>query len=150
MKLSKHFSLEELCKSQTATRLGIDNLAKDENVITNLKKICENILEPIRENYGIPFSPNSAYRSPKLNNAVGSSHKSQHLKGQAVDIEIPSIDNYQLAQWIRNNLDFDQLILEFYNGESSSGWVHVSLCDDNRKQILKAYKNSISVNSSLN
>ena len=116
MKLSKHFSLEELCKSQTATRLGIDNLAKDENVITNLKIICENILEPIRENYGIPFSPNSAYRSPKLNNAVGSSHKSQHLKGQAVDIEIPSIDNYELAQWIRNNLDFDQLILEFYNG----------------------------------
>ena len=136
MKLSKHFSLEELCKSQTATRLGIDNLAKDENVITNLKIICENILEPIRENYGIPFSPNSAYRSPKLNNAVGSSHKSQHLKGQAVDIEIPSIDNYQLAQWIRNNLDFDQLILEFYNGEPSSGWVHVSFAEENRKQLL--------------
>ncbi len=136
MKLSKHFSLEELCKSQTATRLGINNLAKDKNVITNLKKICENILEPIRENYGIPFSPNSAYRSPKLNNAVGSSHKSQHLKGQAVDIEIPSIDNYQLAQWIRNNLDFDQLILEFYNGEPSSGWVHVSFAEENRKQLL--------------
>ena len=136
MKLSKHFSLEELCKSQTATRLGIDNLAKDENVITNLKIICENILEPIRENYGIPFSPNSAYRSPKLNNAVGSSHKSQHLKGQAVDIEIPSIDNYELAQWIRNNLDFDQLILEFFNGEPSSGWVHVSFAEENRKQLL--------------
>ena len=136
MKLSKHFSLEELCKSQTATRLGIDNLAKDENVITNLKTICDNILEPIRENYGIPFSPNSAYRSPKLNNAVGSSHKSQHLKGQAVDIEIPSIDNYELAQWIRNNLDFDQLILEFYNGEPSSGWVHVSFAEENRKQLL--------------
>ena len=136
MKLSKHFSLEELCKSQTATRLGIDNLAKDENVITNLKIICKNILEPIRENYGIPFSPNSAYRSPKLNNAVGSSHKSQHLKGQAVDIEIPSIDNYELAQWIRNNLDFDQLILEFYNGEPSSGWVHVSFAEENRKQLL--------------
>lgn len=136
MKLSKHFSLEELCKSQTATRLGIDNLAKDENIITNLKTICENILEPIRENYGIPFSPNSAYRSPKLNNAVGSSHKSQHLKGQAVDIEIPSIDNYELAQWIRNNLDFDQLILEFYNGEPSSGWVHVSFAEENRKQLL--------------
>ena len=136
MKLSKHFSLEELCKSQTATRLGIDNLAKDENVITNLKIICENILEPIRENYGIPFSPNSAYRSPKLNNAVGSSHKSQHVKGQAVDIEIPSIDNYELAQWIRNNLDFDQLILEFYNGEPSSGWVHVSFAEENRKQLL--------------
>ena len=136
MKLSKHFSLEELCKSQTATRLGIDNLAKDENVITNLKIICENILEPIRENYGIPFSPNSAYRSPKLNNAVGSSHKSQHLKGQAVDIEIPSIDNYELAQWIRNNLDFDQLILEFYNGGPSSGWVHVSFAEENRKQLL--------------
>ena len=93
-------------------------------------------MEPIRENYGIPFSPNSAYRSPKLNNAVGSSHKSQHLKGQAVDIEIPSIDNYQLAQWIRNNLDFDQLILEFYNGEPSSGWVHVSFAEENRKQLL--------------
>ena len=136
MKLSKHFSLEELCKSQTAIRLGIDNLAKDENIITNLRTICEYILEPIRENYGIPFSPNSAYRSPKLNNAVGSSHKSQHLKGQAVDIEIPSIDNYQLAQWIRNNLDFDQLILEFYNGEPSSGWVHVSFAEENRKQLL--------------
>tara|TARA_R100001015_G_C4562313_1_gene121937 strand:+ start:303 stop:752 length:450 start_codon:yes stop_codon:yes gene_type:complete len=136
MKLSKHFSLQELCKSQTAVRLGIDNLAKDENVITNLKTICENILEPIRENYGIPFSPNSAYRSPKLNNAVGSSQKSQHLKGQAVDIEIPSIDNYELAQWIRNNLKFDQLILEFYNGEPSSGWVHVSFADENRNQLL--------------
>ena len=136
MKLSKHFSLEELCKSQTAIRLGIDNLAKDENIITNLRTICENILEPIRENYGIPFSPNSGYRSPKLNNAVGSSHKSQHLKGQAVDVEIPSIDNYELAEWIRNNLDFDQLILEFYNGEPSSGWVHVSFAEENRKQLL--------------
>ena len=136
MKLTKHFSLEELCKSQTAIRLGIDNLAKDENVIINLKTICENILEPIRENYGIPFSPNSGYRSPKLNNAVGSSHKSQHLKGQAVDIEIPSIDNYDLAQWIRNNLNFDQLILEFYNGQPSSGWVHVSFAEENRKQLL--------------
>ena len=136
MNLSKHFSLNELCKSQTAIRLGIDNLAKDENVITNLKTICKNILEPIRENYGLPFTPNSGYRSAKLNNAVGSSPKSQHLKGQAVDIELPSIDNYELAQWIRNNLDYDQLILEFYNGEPTSGWVHVSLCDDNRKQIL--------------
>lgn len=136
MKLSNHFSLEELCKSQTATRLGIDNLAKDENVITNLKTICENILEPVRENYGIPFSPNSGYRSNKLNNAVGSSSKSQHLKGQAVDIEIPTIDNYELANWIRNNLDFDQLILEFYNGEPSSGWVHVSFSEENRKQLL--------------
>ena len=103
---------------------------------TGLKTICENILEPIRENYGIPFSPNSGYRSPKLNNALGSSHKSQHLKGQAVDIEIPSIDNYELAQWIRNNLNFDQLILEFYNGEPSSGWVHISFAEENRKQLL--------------
>ena len=111
MNLSKHFTLAELCKSQTAVRLGIDNLAKDENVITNLQLVCENILEPVRENYGIPFSPNSAYRSPKLNNAVGSSQKSQHLRGQAVDIEVPTIDNYELANWIRNDYRFDSSLL---------------------------------------
>ena len=138
MQLSDNFTLTELCKSDTATRLDIDNIATDETVIQNLKDLCENVLQPIRDNYGIPFTPNSGYRSPDLNKAIGSSNKSQHCKGEAIDIEIPTIDNSELALWIHNNLVYDQLILEFYNqGEPKSGWVHVSFKKDaNRMQPL--------------
>jgi zinc D-Ala-D-Ala carboxypeptidase len=125
--MSKHFSLRELTKSQTAERLGIDN-TPDSFAEAYLERLCEEILEPVRAWYGIPFSPSSGYRSVELCEAIGSSAKSQHAKGQAADFEVPGIDNYELAAWIKDNLDFDQLILECYTpGQPKSGWVHCSI-----------------------
>src|SRR5690606_12766301 len=115
IKLTKNFNLSELVKSSTADRLAIDNWPTDFITIQNLYNVAVNILQPVREHYGIPFSPNSGYRSPALNRAVGGSTNSQHMKGEAVDFELPGIANYDLAVWVRDNLDFDQLILEMYN-----------------------------------
>ena len=135
MKLSKHFSLSELSKSSTAERQGIDNepgtMARD-----NLTLVCDEILEPVREHYGIPFAPNSGFRCLELNRAIGSSDRSQHVTGQAVDFEIPGVANKDVALWVKDNCSFDQLILEFYReGDPSSGWVHCSYANkkDNRK-----------------
>lgn len=145
MKLSENFSLEELTKSQTATRLGIDN-TPDMTAIINLRALCKNVLQPIRDNFGIPFSPNSGFRSLELNEKLGSSSTSQHCKGQAVDIEVPTMSNLELANWCSTMLDFDQIILEFYKEkEPSSGWVHISYnIESNRKKYLsfdgKQYK----------
>jgi len=141
MELSKSFTLNELTKSQEATRLGIDNTPSEEH-IQNLKILCENILQPIRDFYGMPLSVSSGYRSAALCEAVGSSSKSQHTKGQAADFEIFGIDNKDLADWIVQNLDYDQCILEFWNeNEPNSGWVHCSYStNSNRKQYLKAQK----------
>jgi len=144
MKLTENFSLQEMIKSQTAERKGINNKPDDPAVITNLQTLCEKVLQPVRDHYGRPVVINSGYRGPKLNKAIGSSSKSQHTKGQAADIEIPGVSNKELAEYIRDNLEFDQLILEFYNGvDPSSGWVHVSYVDDdnNRKQTLTINKN---------
>ena len=150
MTLSDHFSLMELCKSQTAERLGIDNTPSDE-AIANLKSMCENILEPIRAHYGVPFSPSSAYRCKELNQAIGGSLRSSHLLGLAVDIEIPlaSVSNPDLARWVQKNLVFDQCILECWTGEPGSGWVHIGdNIDDPRGQVLtytrgKGYMNGL-------
>ena len=145
MKLSENFSLEELTKSQTATRLGIDN-TPDMTAIINLRALCKNVLQPIRDNFGIPFSPNSGFRSLELNEKLGSSSTSQHCKGQAVDIEVPTMSNLELANWCSTMLDYDQSILEFYKEkEPSSGWVHISYnIESNRKKYLsfdgKQYK----------
>jgi zinc D-Ala-D-Ala carboxypeptidase len=145
MKLSENFSLEELTKSQTATRLGIDN-TPDMTAIINLRALCKNVLQPIRDNFGIPFTPNSGFRSLELNEKLGSSKTSQHCKGQAVDIEVPTMSNLELANWCSTMLDFDQIILEFYKEkEPSSGWVHISYnIESNRKKYLsfdgKQYK----------
>ena len=135
MKLSKHFSLSELSKSSTAERQGIDNepgtMARD-----NLTLVCDEILEPVREHYGIPFAPNSGFRCLELNRAIGSSDRSQHVTGQAVDFEIPGVANKDVALWVKDNCSFDQLILEFYReGDPSSGWVHCSYVNkkDDRK-----------------
>ena len=126
MKLSDHFSLSELTKSDTAVRKGSPNVPKDEEV-ENLIMVCSEILEPVREQYGIPFIPNSGYRCLELNRAIGSSDRSQHVQGKAVDFEIPGVDNKEVALWVKENCDFDQLILEFYKeGEPTSGWVHCS------------------------
>ena len=125
MHLSRNFSLGELTKSQTALRNGLDNKPSMEEIVA-LTVLSNNVLQPVRDRYG-SFTPNSAFRTVELCKLVGSSAKSQHAKGEAADIEVAGIDNYQLAEWITKNLDFDQLILEFYNSDDpSSGWVHGS------------------------
>lgn len=121
-KLSENFTLGELIKSETAERKGMCNLPPDEYV-TKLKRICVEVLEPVRQEFKLPFRPNSGYRSFELNKAIGGSSTSQHCKAEAVDIEVPGVSNYNLAVWIKDNLDFDQLILECYRrGEPTSGW----------------------------
>jgi zinc D-Ala-D-Ala carboxypeptidase len=141
MLLSKSFTLNELTKSQEATRLGIDNTPNEEHIL-NLKLLCENILQPIRDFYGMPLSVSSGYRSAALCEAIGSSSKSQHTKGQAADFEIFGVANKDLADFVVKNLDYDQCILEFWNeNEPNSGWVHCSFnASGNRKQFLKAEK----------
>ena len=141
MELSKSFTLNELTKSQEATRLGIDNTPSEEN-IKNLKILCEKILQPIRDFYGMPVSVSSGYRSVPLCVAIGSSPKSQHTKGEAADFEIFGVPNKELADFIVSNLDYDQCILEFWNeNDPNSGWVHCSYSiNGNRKQYLKAEK----------
>jgi hypothetical protein len=141
MNLSKSFTLNELTKSQEATRLGIDNTPNEEHIL-NLKLLCENVLQPIRDFYGMPLSVSSGYRSAALCEAIGSSSKSQHTKGQAADFEIFGVANKDLADFVVKNLDYDQCILEFWNeNELNSGWVHCSYnASGNRKQFLKAEK----------
>jgi zinc D-Ala-D-Ala carboxypeptidase len=126
MMLSTHFSLSELTKSSTAVRKGIDN-TPDDTAVENLIVLCRGVLEPVREHYEIPFIPNSGFRCLELNREIGSSDTSQHVTGNAVDFEIPGIDNKDVARWVMENCDFDQLILEFYKeGDPASGWVHCS------------------------
>ena len=139
MKLSKNFTLAEFTKSQTAERKGLDNNPTDEHLVC-AKLLFENVVQKVRENFG-PTVINSGYRGAELNAAVGGSTKSQHCKGQAADIEVPGVANAEVAQWIVDNCDFDQLILEFYTpGIPDSGWVHVSYVgpEENRKSILTA------------
>ncbi len=142
MKLTENFSLNELTKSQTAERKGIDNTPSTEHQ-ENLKSLCEMILQPIRDHFGQVVSVSSGYRSQELCVAIGSSTQSQHAKGQASDFEIFGISNKELADYIDQNLDYDQLILEYWKGEDepNSGWVHCSYTNgNNRKQYLRAYK----------
>jgi hypothetical protein len=141
MNLSANFSLKELTKSDTATRLGIDNTPDDET-IDNLKTLCDKVLQPVRDHFGKTVTVNSGYRSPESNAAVGGSKTSDHCKGQAADIEIAGVANADLAQWIMDNLEYTQLILEFYTqGIPDSGWVHVSYNPDRLiKQELTAVK----------
>ena len=141
MKLSDNFTLDELTKSQEAIRLVILNEPNDEH-ITNLILLCKNILQPIRNYFKIPVSISSGYRSAALCEAIGSSSKSQHTKGQAADFEIFGVHNKEVSDWIVQNLDYDQCILEFWNeNEPNSGWVHCSYSvNGNRKQYLKAEK----------
>jgi hypothetical protein len=141
MNLSANFTLKELTKSDTATRLGLDN-TPDEQALENLKTLCEMVLQPVREHFGKSVTVNSAYRSPESNAAVGGSKTSDHCKGMAADIEIVGVANADLAQWIMDNLEYTQLILEFYTpGIPDSGWVHVSYDPNNlKKQELTATK----------
>ncbi|MEH6545935.1 MAG: D-Ala-D-Ala carboxypeptidase family metallohydrolase [Sneathiella sp.] len=136
MQLTTHFTLHELVKSQTAVRLGIRNIPGEQEM-GNLRLVAEHILQPIRDHFGIPFAPTSGYRCRQLNRALKSKDTSQHIKGQAVDLEIPTVSNLELASWIRDTLKFDQLILEFYTAsDATSGWVHCSYVDKNRRMAV--------------
>lgn len=141
MQLSENFSLHEMVKSETALRKGLDNTPTDD-VIENLKTLAENVLQPIRDHYETGVKVNSGYRSPDVNASVGGSRTSDHTRGMAADIEIPGVPNAELAEWIAENLEFTQLILEFYTpGVPDSGWVHVSYDPDNLKcQKMTAMK----------
>ena len=139
MKLSKNFSLKEFTKSQTAARKGIDN-TPDIQAAINLTALCNNVLQAIRDEKG-SVTINSGYRCTELNRAIGSSDTSQHRVGEAADIEVMGVDNYELAQWIDDNIVFDQLILEGYeDGDTNSGWLHISYKADgsNRNKTLTA------------
>jgi hypothetical protein len=141
MSLTKNFSLIELIKSQTAERKGIDNTPSAEHQ-ENLKRLCETILQPIRDHFDCVVSVSSGYRSPELCVAIGSKISSQHAKGEAADFEIFGVSNKELADYINEELDYDQLILEYWKeSDPNSGWVHCSYSkNDNRKQYLKAVK----------
>jgi hypothetical protein len=141
MKLTANFTLNELTQSETALRKGLDN-APTQDVISALQTLAVNVLQPVREHYGRGVKVNSGYRSPEVNASVGGSKTSDHCKGQAADIEIPGVANAELAAYIRDELQFTQLILEFYTpGVPDSGWVHVSYDPANlKKQVMTATK----------
>ena len=141
MKLTANFSLLELTKSQTAERKGIDNTPSPEHQ-ENLKLLCESVLQPVRDHFEQVVSVSSGYRSPELCTAIGSKITSQHAKGQAADFEIFGVSNKELADYINENLEYDQLILEYWKeSDPNSGWVHCSYSAGNkRKQYLRAYK----------
>lgn len=141
MNLTKNFTLAEMTKSETALRHGLDN-TPGEVELANLRQLCENVLQPIRDHYQRGVKVNSGYRSPEVNAKVGGSKTSDHCQGKAADIEIPGVANADLAQWIKENLAYTQLILEFYTrGVPDSGWVHVSYDADNlKRQDLTAVK----------
>ena len=140
IRLSKNFALSEMVKSATAERLNVDNSPSDIHLV-NLTHLAIHILQPVRDEFGV-ITINSGYRSPSLNAKVGGSKTSQHCNGQAADFESFSTPNPDLAKWIANKLEFDQLILEFYDGVNpNSGWVHCSYnLMGNRKKILTALK----------
>ena len=141
MKLSKNLSLAEVTKSITAKRLGIDN-TPDEWVQGNLKKVAEHIFQPVRDHFGRPIYVSSGYRCADLNVAIGGSVRSQHVEGRALDLDgdvYGKVSNAEIFEYIRENLEFDQLIWEF-GTEDNPDWVHVSYVYDgiNRGRCLKA------------
>ena len=141
MNLTANFTLSEMVKSDTALRHDMDN-TPGEAEIESLKILCEKVLQPVRDHFKTGVKVNSGYRHPEVNAKVGGSKTSDHCSGQAADIEIPGVPNADLAQWITENLDFTQVILEFYTqGVPDSGWVHVSYDPQNlKKQSLTAVK----------
>ena len=140
--ISKHISEKEATKSVTALRLGIDN-TPDGDTLNNMRVLADKVFEPLREWVGGPIKINSFYRSSALNEAIGGSTRSQHCKGQAMDIDdiYGHKTNKEMFEWIKENLDFDQMIYEF-GSESNPDWVHVSYVSEekNRNRILKAVR----------
>jgi len=143
MNLSANFKLSELVKSETATRLDIDNTPSEEQ-IESLRLLCENILQPVRDHFGKPVKISSGFRCSALNQATGGSATSDHCRGQACDFEIDGVPNPELAEWIETNLKYTQLILEFWvpgGDDLNAGWVHASYNPENLKsQSLTATK----------
>ena len=140
--ISKHISDREGVYSTTATRRGIDN-TPDKEHLDNMKLLAEKIFEPLRKWVGGPIRINSFYRGPELNKAIGGSSKSQHCKGQAMDIDDNGCHktNAEMYAWIKDNVEFDQMIWEF-GDDDNPNWVHVSYVspEENRNRCLKAYR----------
>jgi hypothetical protein len=141
MRLSKNLTLREAIKSNTATRLGIDNTPEDWE-IHNLRAVAENVFQPVRDHFGVPIAVSSGYRSKKLNNAIGGSKYSQHMIGEALDLDADvygKVTNAEIFNYIKKNLEWDQMIWEFGDDEEPN-WVHVSYKESgrNRKQIKRA------------
>jgi zinc D-Ala-D-Ala carboxypeptidase len=134
MKLTKNFSLGEMTKSQTALRRGIDNTPTPDK-LDPLILLCQKVLQPVRDHFDRPVTITSGYRSPELCAAIGSKITSQHTKGQAADFEVPGVSNMEVAQWIADNCEFDQLILECFTG-GNTGWIHCSYVHEPRKELL--------------
>ena len=140
--ISNHISYREGVYSTTAKRLGLNNTPNDEQ-LNNMELIAHEVFEPLRAYVGGPIKINSFFRSPKLNKAIGGSSKSQHCKGQAMDIDdtYGRMTNAEMYHFIKEHLDFDQIIWEF-GDDDNPDWIHVSYVspEDNRKRCLKAYR----------
>lgn len=144
MQLSKNLTLSEVIRSESAKRRGINNMPTPEH-LENLKILANKVFQPIRDHFKVPILISSGYRSRILNNAVNGAAKSQHCLGQAIDIDNDetSVTNKEIFDFIKHNLDFDQLIWEFGNDDNPD-WVHVSYNKEgNKKQILRAKRNGI-------
>lgn len=146
MRLSKNLTLAELTKSQTAVRRGIDNTPLPQHV-ENLKLLAERVFQPIRDHFGVPIAVTSGYRSEALNRAIKGSKTSEHMLGMAMDLDADihgRITNKQIFEYIKENLDFNQLIWEF-GDDKNPDWVHVSYRPSgNKKEILRATKRTAS------
>ena len=143
MRLSKNLTLKEAIKSNTASRLGIDN-TPEQWEINNLRAVAENVFQPIRDHFGVPIGVSSGYRCKKLNKAIGGSKYSQHMIGEALDLDADiygKVTNAEIFNYIKDNLEWDQMIWEF-GDEEEPNWVHVSYKEagNNRKQIKRAYR----------
>ena len=143
MRLSKNLTLKEAIKSNTATRLGISNMPEQWE-IDNLRAVAENVFQPIRDHFGVPIGVSSGYRSKALNKAIGGSKYSQHMIGEALDIDADiygKVTNAEIFNFVKNNLEWDQMIWEFGDDEEPN-WVHISYKarGQNRKQLKRAYR----------
>ena len=143
MKLSKNLTLKEVVKSNTATRKGIDN-TPDQWAINNLQAVADYIFQPVRDHFGVPIGVTSGFRSKELNKAIGGSKYSQHMIGEAIDIDADmygKVTNSQIFDFIKKNLEWDQMIWEFGDDENPA-WIHVSFKEGggNRCQIKRAYR----------
>lgn len=146
-RFSPHFTLAELTRTDSA----LCNTTDSPVVIGNLQAVCENILEPVHERFDKAVVIHSGYRSPAVNTAIGGSKTSQHCRGEAADFHVEGFSVYEVAEWISENLDFDQLILEnFVPHIRTSGWVHCSYSKRNRGQELTKFRGSSKYYAGIN